>query len=93
MRCKKGDLAILVSPCQTEGLVVRVGALAAMESKHGPIWLVTGAEHKPGEWLHAGTPANGIDSCPDAWMKPIRDNDGEDEMLRIAGKPRELETQ
>jgi hypothetical protein len=31
-------------------------------------------------------------SAPDDQLRPIRDNDGEDEMLRIAGKPREVET-
>lgn len=91
MNCKPGDLAVIVRCRAQENLgryvsVVDAGAL-------------------PGSWLvrSAGGPLMGaplgnqrfFTPCAElnAWdsdLRPIRDNDGEDEILRIAGLPQEV---
>lgn len=75
MNCKQGDLAIVIRSVRgNEGKIVRcVSPLKIIEA-----WTVE-PDFNP-EVL-------GIPTFPDAWLRPIRDQDGEDEMLRIAGKP------
>jgi hypothetical protein len=90
MNCKPGDLAIVVSP-----RAKNAGKIGRCVSRYdgpwldgeGPGWVLDGTVL----YRHDGTRKR-INVIMDKWLRPIRDNDGEDEMLRIAGKPREVET-
>jgi hypothetical protein len=78
MRCKVGDLAVYVGTFpQHLGRIVRVVSPRPWTE---PAW-----------WVDPPlpTPEAGLDglSVYDSGLRPIRDSDGEDEMLRIAGKP------
>ena len=83
MNCKQGDLAIVVrSSASNEGAIVLCVRLlpAGAEgwSRLGQRWQIDRAL--------AG--CNGpVISVPDAWLRPLRDSEGEDEMLRLVGKP------
>lgn len=88
MNCKPGDLAIVVkSWAGNEGKVVTCIRLATfaelqkteMDPSLGPLWLV--------DKLLNGTFGEPEPYVFDCQLKPIRPNDGEDEMIRIAGKP------
>ena len=78
MNCRPGDLAIQISGQKPEYIgrictVVRVydGILFA---HYGFAWWIDVGE---GKLMH----------CRDAALRPIRDNDGEDETFTWAGKP------
>lgn len=83
MKCRQGDLAVIVrSVAGNEGKIVRciriAGAWRAKDGA-GPRW-----ETDP--------PVRGLlGECAypvaDLNMRPLRDSDGEDEVLRIAGRP------
>lgn len=89
MNCKQGDIAVIVKVPPKDpkalGLVVKVGSFA-ISPRGRPAWIV--------ELPRPVTGANGYVgrrmTCPDACLRPIRDQDGEDEILRIAGKPQEV---
>jgi hypothetical protein len=101
MNCKPGDLAIIVDPecVQNIGKIVLCVRLHSSETHDldgwgfnescGPRWVV---DQPLSGRLGDGTPCP-MYTIPDESLRPIRDNDGEDEMLRIAGNPREVETQ
>lgn len=75
LRCKPGDLAIIVR--------------AAKDPRwYGRIVLVV-AQFDHDSWVTDPLPA-GFCSVRDTSLRPIRPGDGEDEMLRIAGKPEEI---
>lgn len=91
MNCKPGDIAIIVrSEAGNVGRIVEVGewcealmhpCLLNVESG----WEVRGnllARNGLGDVM----PVN-FGVVPDARLRPLRDNEGEDEILRIAGKP------
>ena len=90
MNCKQGDLAIIVrSWAGNEGKIVRCVKFIPLV-----VWINPdgSADREPG-WIAdvttincAGMPGN---KFMDSQLRPIRDQDGEDEMLRIAGKPTE----
>lgn len=96
MNCKPGDVATVVRLPGQEELI---GALCTVIEDGGsytyqltgismPGWIVEFARevnwgNPSPEW---GKPMN-FGWLPDAWLRPIGDSDGEDEMLRIAGKP------
>lgn len=82
MNCKQGDLAIVVrSKAGHEGKIFRcVSYVGKARGFFGDdYWeidaIVLSIDGKPNSFFR------------DSWMRPIRDNDGEDEMLRIVGKP------
>ena len=88
MNCKQGDLAVIVrSTCGNEGRFVTCISLIPMHSFLqpdgriiiGPSWVV---EPPIFGWL--GDKAPGV---RDALLRPIRYNDGEDEILSIVGHP------
>lgn len=55
----------------------------------GPVWVVDGKV----QWARRdGTPTIFADLAPDNSLRPIRDNDGEDETLTWAGKPADIKT-
>lgn len=86
MRCVQGDLAVVVVSPMGMNLdkIVECCSYQGEHSKHGPIWRVK-TKGKP---LVTEYGCVGI-TCdiPDAWLRPIRDNPGEDEVLRLVGKP------
>ncbi len=87
MNCKPGDLAMIVrSWAGNEGRIVRcvrfAGVLLWNDLGRQPTWAIDPAILNADGEL--------VQECMDCQLRPIRDNDGEDEMLRIAGKPREI---
>lgn len=88
MNCRPGDLAVIVRSKYTPqavGRIVTCVRLKPCPRTGAPAWIidppVRGSYEDP-----AGCPRSGgwfYDEC----LSPIRDNDGEDETLRIAGKP------
>jgi hypothetical protein len=87
MNCKPGDLAIYVSSrAGNEGRIVRCLRLASAQEVLSQgfggwhMWITDNQEIKT---------TNGLTTnlASDMYLRPIRDQDGEDEMLRIAGKP------
>ena len=90
MNCKQGDLAVIVrSKSGNEGRVLRCLRLATAAEKRaedfvagdwtGAVWVT---DAKLNDTWGAGTSL-----YPDCRLRPLRDSDGEDEMLRIAGRP------
>jgi hypothetical protein len=95
MNCKLGDLAIVVwAPA---GASIAAGSLVkAVELLHGDICLYigdTGSTYSASDaWRveYRGSlesPYGRPWAVPDSRLRPIRDQPGEDEILRIAGKP------
>lgn len=91
MNCKPGDLAVMVrSKANNEGRIVEIVSPLGHEPFFdgarwgigaGFCWLVrsaSGPVRSVRRGLHLEFP------CPDAWLRPIRDNDGEDESLTWA---------
>lgn len=77
MRCRPGDLAMYVG--RHSALLGRVVEVCAPREWHEPAWFISPPLHFPdGKDPH---------SCLDRSLRPIRPNQGEDEILRIAGKP------
>lgn len=88
MNCKQGDIALIVrSNSGNEGRVLtclRLASFAEVRAEslylwRGPVW-VTDAVLSCND---GGTTR----LYPDERLKPLRDSDGEDEMLRLAGLP------
>lgn len=93
MNCKPGDLAIFV-----KSSAGNVGAIVEVIRPLGYSPVFDGATWSDGRfcWLvrSIGAPLKSrlgpvyVESpAPDDYLRPIRDTDGEDEMLRIVGKP------
>lgn len=91
MNCKPGDMAVIVGgrdfqdDCKHHiGKVVRVERMVS-----GIVFgeLMIGWKAEP---ILTETTTGGEVYWVDHHLRPIRDNDGEDEMLRIAGKPQEV---
>jgi hypothetical protein len=96
MNCKPGDLAIVIrSNAGNEGLIVAVERWADART----VTLAGGLNRDPG-WLCVARAFNVFDYgqkrvvgtvdrgvFPDKNLRPIRDNDGEDETLSWAGLP------
>lgn len=84
LNCRPGDLAVTHSAPKDNGIVVRVGCSLGSHSFYGQVWEVTSIgspfEFNPGQF----EPTVG---WPDRYLKPLRDDPGTDEMLRIAGLP------
>ncbi len=72
MRCRVGDLAIIVHPqCAYYGAPCTV---TGVSDSPGCDWSVELPNHKP--------PAPFVSyAAKDEWLRPLRDNDGEDETL------------
>jgi hypothetical protein len=89
MNCKKGDIAIVVF---SEGVnigkiveCVRFVPMARFLYPDGSHRYFDAWEIDPPLIAESGGTTIG---CPDAWLRPIRDSDGTDEILLKAGKPR-----
>ena len=96
MNCKPGDLAIVVrGEPENNGIMLRVHEFDPADCT----WTFSDASRPITVFL--GSCKDGFASCTadgNAWvldceLMPIRDNDGEDEMLRIAGLPAHKETE
>ena len=90
MNCKQGDLAVIVrSTCGNEGVIVQCLELVTdhvlwhgkTPVKHATCWRVdrTLPHHFPG--------LIPTDVVPDDQLRPIRDSDCQDEILRLVGLP------
>ena len=84
MNCKQGDVAVVVrSESGNEGKIVRCleCVFKSWPFGVGPRWVTD-------------PPLNNLfySAIPilDSWLKPLRDSEGEDEMLRIAGFPQPI---
>lgn len=95
MNCKQGDLAVIIRAVMAEniGRFVTVGQAAYFNAELGHIWRVTPQHPMRGVNFYSLMPVAKVDQCPDAWLCPIRPNDGEDETLTWAGKPTETPTE
>jgi hypothetical protein len=88
MNCKPGDLAIAISSCPTKkhnvGALLRVISLSKRPGKWNVELLqdcvIDGFVYRAGSICYAS----------DSRLRPIRDNDGEDETLQWAGKPESI---
>ena len=81
MNCKQGDLAIVVrSMAGNEGKIVRCLTLTMYRAAfgYGPRWVT-----EPVLRGCFGEPQAPLDAC----LRPLRESDGEDEILRLAGRP------
>lgn len=90
LNCRKGDLARIVDHKETRALgvvdaFVKIGAPGHVRSGRAAWQLDPPLQLKHG--MMAGHP---LEVIADALVRPLRDNPGEDEMLRIAGKPGEI---
>jgi hypothetical protein len=91
MRCRSGDIARLET-CgipSAIGLLVSVEAPLAPHPKHGPMWrcrCISGAKSDQGYSMPGD-----LSLIPDAWLRPLRDDPGADEVLIRAGLPEPLE--
>jgi hypothetical protein len=92
MNCQQGDLAVFVrSWAGNEGKVVRCVRFMGMQKfvgLNGP-----GIEEHPAWEIDRDLPTRSGRMqrvALDTQLRPLRDNDGEDEILRFAGKPHEV---
>lgn len=93
LNCKEGDLAIIVGNDSGYGRLCAVVSGVFTREDIGDFrvhWECDTLGQKIP--LEDGTYSDGVETLdiPDENLRPIRDQDGEDEILRIAGKP-ELE--
>ena len=87
LNCKQGDVALILrSLAGNEGRVVQCLRLATTAEVRkdkmpwrGSVWVT--------DTLFRVTYGRPTCLYQDAWMRPLRDSDGEDEMLRLVGKP------
>ena len=94
LNCKKGDLAIIVrSQLGNAGRVVTCLRIALPENlletfgstmeKHELIWRID----TPMKWSNWTRGVVEVPFMADEVLRPLRDSEGEDEMLRLVGKP------
>ena len=80
MNCKQGDLAVIVrSTIGNEGCIVKC-------VDYLPVHLFFSGILCNNCW-RLDREIKGQFVAQDAWLRPIRDSDGEDEILRMVGKP------
>lgn len=83
LNCKQGDLAVVVrSWAGNEGKIVQCVRLLP----GGPDWIEDGPRWE----IDRGVPSrNGypLFSVADSCLRPLRDSEGEDEALRLVGRP------
>lgn len=83
MNCKPGDLAMYRGKDSSRlGMVTQVLRLASHEEV-----CRRNASPVPGPWWEVDPPLRDRKLVADSALRPIRPTDGEDEILRIAGKP------
>ena len=90
MNCKPGDLAVMVRSCSgNEGVILRCIRLATSSEidanrfvSWSPVWVV--------DRKLKATNGKMASLALDAYLRPIRMNEGEDETLTWAGKPEQV---
>lgn len=87
MNCREGDLAVIVRARFADNIGKIVRVLRLVSERDAVPW-----PGMPRGVLWAVTDGRETKISPDSWLRPIRDQPGEDEMLRIAGAPAELQT-
>lgn len=98
MNCKQGDLAIVVKSLagNIDKVVqcVRLATDAEIRAANfnscvpRPMWVIDRRLPTLHYFDESAGPSQPMYS--DAWLRPIRDNDGEDETLTWAGKPEQV---
>lgn len=92
MNCKQGDLAIIVkSMAGNEGKIVRCLKFVPAQDFSTPDQKIVKMDAWEVDSVLVDWVGEKTSTIPDHFLKPIRDNDGEDEMLRLVGKPEQLE--
>ena len=94
MNCKQGDLAVIVR--SSSGNVGRIVVCLNIAStgelcrtfgssmySYAPIWRIDVAVH----WRGSVSGCIEVPFITDKAIRPLRDSDGEDEMLRLVGRP------
>lgn len=85
MNCKPGDLAVIVRSLDSpEAIGSLVKCVSFLSGLRNPSWQLD--RKVADDKLRDGKLIRG-DWFADKCLRPIRDQDGEDEMIRIAGKP------
>lgn len=84
MNCKPGDLAVIVRSNQISNIGKIVTVLRVYPRAEQSWWICSGSVL---HGLYSDWPPGAEVGMYDNHMRPIRDNDGEDEMIRIAGLP------
>lgn len=99
MNCKEGDLAVVASSKYGVNVgklltVIRLATFSEIEEEmpgsleHGPIWRTD----RPMTWKTSSGKCCDAFLAPDSRLRPVRDNDGEDQTLTWAGKPSDIKT-
>ena len=94
MNCKQGDLAVIVrSNLGNAGRIVTCLHLASLEEllstfgssmwPYGSIWRLDTSVR----WSGSVSDAIDVPFMVDSVLRPLRDSDGEDEVLRLVGLP------
>lgn len=85
LNCIPGDLAVIVranvSKSDYIGRVIRVTTMAAHHYPNGPGWNFEGAQ------LRSLDGSKTIEVANDCCLRPLRDSDGQDEVLKLVGLP------
>lgn len=92
MNCKKGDLAVFIGKEPwAQGMIFRIVRrmrwydrlryLRFVRNMPQPAWVIDPPAKWPAGWLSF--------FCSDEALRPLRDSDGEDEVLRLVGRPHE----
>jgi hypothetical protein len=88
MNCKPGDLAVIVkSSAGNEGKILRVLRLAVGVRVFLPNFQISNSPVWETDTMLVGCFGGVGNTIEDELLRPIRDNDGEDETLTWAGKP------
>ena len=94
MNCEQGDMAVIVrSSIGNEGRIVVCLSIASIDelcrafgasmSSYAPIWRLDVAVR----WRGSVSGCIEVPFMVDKAMRPLRDNEGEDEVLRLVGRP------
>lgn len=92
MNCKQGDLAVVVRAVNRKN----IGKLCrCLKLIHGKLFIDPDGVARPYDTWETDAKFHCWDGSntryvQDEKLKPIRDSDGEDEMLRITGKPSKI---
>lgn len=91
LNCKPGDLAVIFKGMRNVGRLVECLALTEAPSESSYLgslgWAVRTLDGEPIRWTFSYFG----EFAPDDHLKPIRDNDGEDETLQWLEVPRKVE--
>lgn len=84
MNCKPGDLAIVLSSARIPALTGCPVTVTRLDDDFPDSWQTDPKKYDPrdGAWV----------VFRDVDLRPLRDNDGEDETLTWAGKPSDIKT-